>query len=338
MRAWCLRRYLPAALCLAGVLLASPVNAQSAEANLLFDEARAAMAQRDYAQAITKLQQSQRLDPSAGTLLNLAECYVAVGRTASAWSTYRDAASLAYGSKQPDRERYAARRAQELEPQLSKLNIVVPPEQRIDGLSISREGVPLPESLWGVAIPVDPGVQHVEIKAPRYVTWTGQVRVPDGPGETALNLPKLEPEQPLPVASAPPSPGPPPSAASAPPPPAPPQYRASSPSPLPTIGWSTIGAGAVATGVGVVVYLNGRAKISDANCPDQVCVRGVGNKALHESGRSGERLGVGLGVVGVAAITTGVVLLLVAPKSSADAALALRLRLAGTGLDLSGVW
>ena len=66
---------------LGGVLWAAPAAAQSTEANLLFDEGRKAMAARDYPQAITKLQQSQKLDPAVGTLLNLAECFSVLGRT-----------------------------------------------------------------------------------------------------------------------------------------------------------------------------------------------------------------------------------------------------------------
>ena len=50
--------------------------------------------------AIERLEASQALDPAVGTLLNLAECYVALGRMTSAWSTYRDAASLAVSTKQ----------------------------------------------------------------------------------------------------------------------------------------------------------------------------------------------------------------------------------------------
>src|SRR5260221_208371 len=94
-----------------------PAFGQSTEANILFDEGRKAMASRDYLQAIEKLQQSQKLDPAVGTLLNLAESFATLGRSASAWSAYRDAASLAASTKQVEREKYATKKAQELEPQ-----------------------------------------------------------------------------------------------------------------------------------------------------------------------------------------------------------------------------
>src|SRR5690242_14086811 len=121
-RLWSCLRMAPL---LAALLCTAPAFAQKAEANVLFDEGRALMTKKDYAGAISKLEQSQQLDPAVGTLLNLGECYLALGRTASAWSAYRDAASLAATTKQADRERYASKKAQELEARLSRLEVGV---------------------------------------------------------------------------------------------------------------------------------------------------------------------------------------------------------------------
>jgi hypothetical protein len=96
--------------------------------------------------------------------------------------------------------------------------------------------------------------------------------------------------------------------------------------------------GAVAAGAGVFMFVNGRSKISDANCPDQVCVRGIGDKQLHDEGRAGEKLGVGLGVVGVAAAGAGVVLLLQAPKSPHGSGSAWQLKVGGSRIAVLGVW
>jgi hypothetical protein len=315
-------------LALASFLSATPAAAQKAEANVLFDEGRRAMASHDYAQAIGKLEQSQQLDPAVGTLLNLAECYTAIGRTASAWATYRDAASLAATTKQLDRERYATRKAQELEAKLSRLEVSVEPEARVPGLSVTRSGVPIPEGLWGAAVPVDPGPQHLEAKAPGRAPWTLDVKVDDGGALVRvkiLPLATVEPAPaPVPVAPVEPAPRAPSvgtalqldSNGTAEPAATPHQSQASA---LPTAGWITAGVGAAATLAGVVFYINGRMKISDANCPSQVCVRGVGDKSLHDDGRHSEKLGIGLGIAGLALAGAGVVLALSAPERKAGA-------------------
>ncbi|MEZ4293500.1 MAG: hypothetical protein R3B70_00875 [Polyangiaceae bacterium] len=61
------------------------------------------MGEKKYAEACPKFAESQKLDPSPGTQLNLARCYESLGKTASAFTEYKEAAVLA-GQLGQDRE------------------------------------------------------------------------------------------------------------------------------------------------------------------------------------------------------------------------------------------
>src|ERR1700677_4816556 len=112
-----------------------------AAAQALFEQARQLMADGKFAEACPKLVESERLDPGAGTLQNLWHCYEKNGQTASAWVTFKDAAAAADVKHRADWSSRARERAQALEPTLSRLTIEVPPDARISGLQVRRDGV-----------------------------------------------------------------------------------------------------------------------------------------------------------------------------------------------------
>ncbi len=170
-----------------------------AAAEALFDEAKKLMAAKRYAEACPKFADSERLDPGVGTLLNLGLCYKQNGQTASAWSSYREAASQARSEGQADREDLARQEAAALEPQLTKLVIEVPKETAaINGLEIRRDGEMVPPGLWGVPAPVDPGMRTLDVAAPNKKPLHLETKT-EGAGATAkVVIPTLEDAPPPP--------------------------------------------------------------------------------------------------------------------------------------------
>src|SRR5262245_30572765 len=120
------------ALCMAiaGNAGAATTAEEKAEAEALFDEGLNLMKQGQFEQACPKLEQSGRIDPGIGTLLYLGECYEKTGRTASAWATFREAASAAQAAGQAERASKAQERAKALEATLSRLTVAASAESR----------------------------------------------------------------------------------------------------------------------------------------------------------------------------------------------------------------
>src|SRR6185436_12399932 len=74
--------------------LAEPTAADKSLATQLFKEGRALVDQGKVAEGCRKLEESQRLDPGGGTLLNVALCHEKEGRTATAWAEFTEALGI----------------------------------------------------------------------------------------------------------------------------------------------------------------------------------------------------------------------------------------------------
>lgn len=174
-------------------------------AEAIFNEARALMDQGRYAEACPKLAESQRLDPAVGTLLYLGECYEKEGKVASAWATFKSAASAARNAGQTNREQTAKQRATELEPRLSKLTLIVPSGSEVAGLVLERDEIEVGSVAWGSAVPVNPGKHRIVAKAPGKKPWSKDVDVGTQPTVTTVTLPRLEDDNLAKPALAPPT-------------------------------------------------------------------------------------------------------------------------------------
>lgn len=192
-------RSLVAALLSIAVASASmPALGQSptdkATATALFDEGKKLVKAGKFAEACSKFELSQKLDPGVGTLGSLANCYENAGRTASAWQAWRETAAEAAAKGQKDRETYARSKAAALEPKLSKLTIVVPSTSEVSGLEVRRDGVMVIRELWGSPTPVDPGTHTIEARAPGKKTFTTTVNVTGEGAAASVTIGPLEAE------------------------------------------------------------------------------------------------------------------------------------------------
>jgi hypothetical protein len=170
--------------------LARADDADPIAAKALFYDARRLAGAGHYDEACPKFEESQRLSPGIGTLFNLADCLQHLGRTASAWTRFLDVASLAHAAQQPDREQVARQRAAALEPVLSRVTIevpVVPP-----GLLVRRDGLAVHPSLWGTAVPLDPGPHTVDAAAPSIKSYETRVDVLPGGARVSVTIPVVQ--------------------------------------------------------------------------------------------------------------------------------------------------
>src|SRR4051794_15931833 len=144
-------------------------------AQSLFEDGRRLMTAGDFASACPKLKESQALDPSGGTLLNLAVCHEKQGQLATAWSDFKEALSVARRDNRADRFEVAREHLATLEPQVPSLTIQVAgakPEQQV-----LLDGAAVRPAAWGSPIAVDPGPHRLESTAAGHVAWSGPVEM-----------------------------------------------------------------------------------------------------------------------------------------------------------------
>lgn len=141
--------------------LADPA-ADKAASQALFDQARELMNTGNYTAACSKLEQSEALAHGTGTLLNLADCYDKLGRSASAFRNFHLAAASARAAGQEERAKLAELRASLIEARLTQLRIVVPTPAPA-GLHVFRDAQELAPETWNRPQPFDPG--HYTVRA-----------------------------------------------------------------------------------------------------------------------------------------------------------------------------
>lgn len=169
-----------------------PTPADRRLATELFNEGRALLLEKHYAEACPKLQESERLDPGGGTLLNLALCHELEGRSATAWSEFHEALAAAQHDGREDREIAARSHIAALEPRLARLVILVLPDASVPRLVVRLDGSALGPVAWGAAVPVDPGAHTIVAEAPGHVTWAMELQMEADGGTRIVQVPPLD--------------------------------------------------------------------------------------------------------------------------------------------------
>jgi serine/threonine-protein kinase len=174
--------------------IAGPTLAQSAgnkaAAEAAFEQGQQLMQAGDFRQACLKFEASQKLDQGIGTLLYLADCYEKIGRTASAWATFKEAASMAGAQGQENRQKLATQRARALEPNLVKLTVdVAAGDESIVGFEVRNDGIVIPSAQFATPFPIDPGAHRIEASAPGKKTHTESINA--ARGQVHVSIPVL---------------------------------------------------------------------------------------------------------------------------------------------------
>lgn len=312
-------------------------------AEALFEQGRQLMQAGEYAEACEKFAASNATDESVGALLNLGECQTRVGRTASAWGSFRQAAALAQRQRDRKRAALAEKHAKTLEKQLSYLLVAIAAGDRSPGLVIARDGSEVPEALWNQRIPVDPGSYTITARAPGRQSWSTQIEIKPrdagGSEETRVPVPALAAaaETPEPGAAAEPEPASPGVTAPAGP------ARDDAPGGMGTGRQLAIGSGALGVAgiaAGVVFALRSQSKndeaFDDGHCGEDNRCSPQGIQLVNQAKTSATLSYVSYGI-GAAAVAAGAVLwFLGAPSEDGAAGTEARIRPA-LGPGIAGI-
>ncbi len=215
-RAASLARLAGAALSVGWLCVAAPSRAegasatQEAQAEDLFQRAKAAMARKEYKEACPLLAESYRLAGGGGTLQNLAVCYEEEGKIAFAYNRFNELRVLSTKNNRPDRAKLADEHLAMLKDRLSRLRIRVPDANKVPGMKVSVDGDDYGEASWGAGIVVNTGSHVVRIAAPGKKPVELRKKVEDEGSLETVDVPKLED---VPVSATPVGPGPGPSMA-----------------------------------------------------------------------------------------------------------------------------
>lgn len=157
-------------------------------ADALFREGRAHLEAKDYAAACERFEESQKLDPGIGTLLNLGLCYEGMGKLVSAAERFAAAERQANAQGDTKRAAAAGAKVRALADRVPHLTITA--SAPAPGLTVTVGGEPLPADQLGQRRALDPGRVEVEATAPDREPYRVTVDLVDG-DDRKVEIPPL---------------------------------------------------------------------------------------------------------------------------------------------------
>jgi tetratricopeptide (TPR) repeat protein len=282
------------------ILVASTAAAgpDKKKADALFKQGRQLLNEKQYQKACAAFEDSHRIDPAIGTVLNVALCYEAWGKLAKAQRAYLEAEKLA-AIKGDARQAVARQRADALTPRIPKIAFAELPAELPADLVVLIDDVQIGIDAVRLGLSTDPG-KHViaytagdqkreviEVTLGESETKWVNLRLPDaGPADG--------PAEPIDTTPA-----------------GPPRGRTRR-----ILGLSAGGAGLIAMGAGGVIALAARADYKEAfadHCDPSGLCDDVGYRATRDA-RSRANVATVIFGAGAAIAATGVVLYLTAPS------------------------
>jgi len=191
------RRSVRSFLVLAGVALAGApgkalAQGNSADAEELFKQGRAALDANDYATACPKFAASLQIERAVGTLMSLAKCEEASNKLASARQHWQEAADFADASNDRLARGPACRvKFAELDRRVPRLTVRLAQGAPSDTV-VKRDGAFILAATLGSPWPVDPGPHTLETSAAGRDTTTLQVELKEGEAKEAIAAPGPE--------------------------------------------------------------------------------------------------------------------------------------------------
>jgi hypothetical protein len=144
------------------------------------------LASTEPARACEAFEASYKLDPRAGTSINIGLCREQLNQLASAWYAFKEALRRV---KDPAKRKLAMDRMAAIEPRLSYVTISVADSGHAPRIAL--DGKRVDPGQLGVAMPIDGGRHTVEATAPGHEPWSMTVSVAGERGSRRVRVPAL---------------------------------------------------------------------------------------------------------------------------------------------------